>query len=455
MSSVHEWIDANRDRAVEELIEFLRIPSISTDPERSDDMRRCADWLARRLGGAGFTRTEVIPTGGHPVVWGEWMGAPGKPTILLYGHYDVQPVDPLELWETPPFEPSVRDGNLFARGSSDDKGQIFMHVMALESYLRQTGRLPVNVRILFEGEEEIGSEHLTPFIRKQRERLAADVAVVSDTAMFAKGIPSLTYGLRGLCYMQVEVTGPRRDLHSGSYGGASRNPLLALATILSGLQDRDGRVTIPGFYDSVRPLLDEERREFASLNFDEDGLRKEMGVEELWGESGYTVLERMWARPTLDVHGLWGGFQGAGAKTVIPSHCGAKVSMRLVPDQDSAAIGKLFTEHARRLCPPGIQLQVSDVHGANAVIVPLDHPAIRAASRAIEKAFGRAPVKIREGGSIPVVGTFKELLGMPTVLAGVGLPDDAAHAPNEKFHLENFHGGIHMAAYLYEELAGM
>lgn len=455
MTSVLDWIEANREKAVDELIEFLRIPSVSTDPERRDDMGRCAEWLAARLRAAGLTRVEVLPTGGHPVVWGEWMGAPGRPTILLYGHYDVQPVDPVELWETPPFEPSRRDGSLYARGASDDKGQVYMHVKAIEAHLRQTTKLPVNVRVLFEGEEEIGSDHLESFMRENRDRLAADVAVVSDTAMFAKGVPSITYGLRGLCYMQLDVTGPRRDLHSGQYGGAARNPLLALGAILAGLHDADGRVTVPGFYDQVRPLADAERKEFASLRFDEGGLKREIGVDQLWGERGYTVIERMWGRPTLDAHGLWGGFQGAGAKTVIPSRCGAKVSMRLVPDQDPGTIGRLFTEHVRRLCPPGIQLEVTDLHGAPAVLVPLDHPAIQAASRAIEKAFGRAPVKIREGGSIPVVATFQNLLGLPTVLAGVGLPDDAAHAPNEKFDLENYQGGIRMAAILYEEMAGI
>ena len=455
MTSVLKWIESNRQKSVDELIEFLRIPSISTLPESGDDMVRCAEWLAARLRTAGLTRVEVLPTGGHPIVWGEWMGAPGKPTILLYGHYDVQPVDPIEEWETPPFEPAIRNGNLYARGACDDKGQVYMHVKAIEAHFRQNGKLPVNMRVLIEGEEEIGSDNLDNFIAANRDRLTADVAVVSDTSMFGKGIPSITYGLRGLAYMQLDVTGPRRDLHSGQYGGAGRNPLLALASILAKLHDADGRVTIPGFYDQVRPLSDAERKEFASLPWDEAALKKDMGVSEFWGEKGYTVLERMWARPTCDAHGLWGGFQGAGAKTVIPSRGGAKVSMRLVPDQDPVTVGRLFTEHVRKLCPPGVTLDVKDLHGAPAVLVPLDHPAIQAGSRAIEKAFGRAPVKIREGGSIPVVATFKNLLGLPTVLAGVGLPDDAAHAPNEKFDLENYQGGIRMAAYLYEEMAGI
>jgi len=455
MTSVLKWIESNRQKSVDELIEFLRIPSISTLPESGDDMVRCAEWLAARLRTAGLTRVEVLPTGGHPIVWGEWMGAPGKPTILLYGHYDVQPVDPIEEWETPPFEPAIRNGNLYARGACDDKGQVYMHVKAIEAHFRQNGKLPVNMRVLIEGEEEIGSDNLDNFIAANRDRLTADVAVVSDTSMFGKGIPSITYGLRGLAYMQLDVTGPRRDLHSGQYGGAGRNPLLALASILAKLHDADGRVTIPGFYDQVRPLSDAERKEFASLPWDEAALKKDMGVSEFWGERGYTVLERMWARPTCDAHGLWGGFQGAGAKTVIPSRGGAKVSMRLVPDQDPVTVGRLFTEHVRKLCPPGVTLEVKDLHGAPAVLVPLDHPAIQAGSRAIEKAFGRAPVKIREGGSIPVVATFKNLLGLPTVLAGVGLPDDAAHAPNEKFDLENYQGGIRMAAYLYEEMAGI
>ncbi len=452
MNDVLAYLDAGRDRFLAELIEFLRIPSISSAEAHRGDVRRCAEYAAAHLRRIGFQRAEVLPTGGHPVVYGEWLGAPGAPTALVYGHYDVQPVDPLARWQTPPFDPQVRDGLLFARGAVDDKGQVYMHFAAAEAYLATRGRLPLNLKFLIEGEEEIGSPNLDAFVAGHRDLLAADVGVISDTPMYDADHPSLCYGLRGLAYLQVDVEGPSSDLHSGSWGGIVANPALALATMLAQLKDIHGRVAVPGFYDAVRPLAAEERQALAALPFDAARVAGELGVTTLVGEEGYTPLERLWARPTLEVHGLWGGYSGEGAKTVIPAGAGAKLSCRLVPDQDPDTIATLVAAHLERLAPLGVRVRVQALHGGHPVVTPLDHPALQAAGRAVERGFGKPPSFIREGGSIPFVATLVEELALPCVLLGVGLPDEHTHAPNEFFHLTNFYSGMRTVAYLWDEL---
>jgi acetylornithine deacetylase/succinyl-diaminopimelate desuccinylase-like protein len=373
--------------------------------------------------------------------------------MLFYGHYDVQPVDPVDLWESPPFEATVRDGEIYARGSADDKGQIFMHFKAIEAHLRQTGRLPINIKVVLEGEEEVGSEHLDDFIRAHKDELSANVVVISDSPMFDRGVPSICYGLRGLAYFQIDVRGASSDLHSGSFGGAVANPALVLAQILAQAKDKGGRIKIPGFYDDVRELAPAEREEFAKLPFNEKKYRRELGAPKLFGESGYTTLERVWGRPTFEVNGLLSGFIGEGAKTVIPAVSMAKISMRLVPDQDPKKIGDLFEAWIGKTAPKTVEVKLTRMHGGKPWMTSFDNPFVQAAARAIEKGFGARPVFNREGGSIPVVSTFQEVLGLPTVLFGVGLPDENAHAPNEKLDLSNFHNGVIASAYLYDELA--
>jgi acetylornithine deacetylase/succinyl-diaminopimelate desuccinylase-like protein len=375
--------------------------------------------------------------------------------MLFYGHYDVQPVDPLNLWESPPFEATIRDGELYARGSADDKGQVFMHMKAIEAHLKQTGRLPVNIKVMLEGEEEVGSAHLDDFIRGHKNDLAAQVVVISDSAMFARGVPSICYGLRGLVYFQLDLRGSNTDLHSGVFGGAVANPAFVLAQILAKMKDRSGRITIPGFYDDVVPLTDEERKAWATLPFNEKKYKKDFGFPKLFGETGYTTLERTWARPTFEINGLLSGFTGEGAKTVLPAVAMAKVSMRLVPNQDPNKIAELFQKHVEDITPKTVALKVTRMHGGKPWITAYENPFVQAAGRAIEKGFGRTPVFTREGGSIPVVSTFQEELGLPAVLFGVGLPDENAHAPNEKLDLGNFHNGIIASAVLYEELGGL
>ncbi|NOT24952.1 MAG: dipeptidase [Acidobacteria bacterium] len=453
MNDVLDFINVNRDRYVDELKEYLAIPSISALPQHSPDVRRAADWTAQALRNAGMQSVKVIETPGHPAVFGEWLGAPGKPTILFYGHYDVQPVDPVNLWTSPPFEATVRDGEIYARGAADDKGQVFMHIKAIEAFMKKTGGLPVNMKVLIEGEEEVGSEHLDDFIRAHKAELAADVVVISDSPMFDRGIPSICYGLRGLIYFQLDVRGTKTDLHSGSFGGAVANPAFVLAQMLAQMKDRGGRIKIPGFYDAVRPLSDAERAEWKKLPFNETRYRKELGAPRLFGESGYTTLERVWARPTFEVNGLQSGFTGDGAKTVLPAVSMAKVSMRLVPDQDPDTIADLFERYVKKVCPATVELSVTRMHGGKPWMTEFDNKYVRAAGRAIEAGFGRAPVFNREGGSIPVVSTFQEELGVPSVLFGVGLPDENAHAPDEKLDLGNFHNGILASAHLYQEIA--
>jgi acetylornithine deacetylase/succinyl-diaminopimelate desuccinylase-like protein len=453
MLPVIDFIHTNRDRYVAELKQYLTIPSISALPEHAADVRRCAEWTADEMRRIGLENVRLAETPGNPIVYGDWLHAAGAPTMLFYGHYDVQPVDPLNLWETPPFEPAVRDGEIYARGAADDKGQVFMHLKAIEAHLKQTGRLPVNIKLIVEGEEEVGSVNLDHFIRENKPLLAADVVVISDSAMFDRGVPSICYSLRGLVYCQIDLRGTKGDLHSGVFGGAVANPAMALAQILAQMKDRGGRIKIPGFYDDVRPLSDEERNEWKKLPFNEKRYRQELGAPKLFGESGYTTLERVWARPTFEVNGLLSGFTGEGAKTVIPAVAMAKVSMRLVPDQDPDKIASLFEAFLRKVAPKTVELTVTRMHGGRPWITDFDNPYIRAAGRAIEQGFGKAPVFCREGGSIPVVSTFQQELGLPAVLFGVGLPDENAHAPNEKLDLGNFHGGIVSSAVLYDEIA--
>ncbi len=453
MKDVLQQIETGADRHLAELKEFLRIPSVSSNSSHRKDMERCAEWVKGQFEGIGLERSEIIPTAGHPLVYGEWLGASGKPTLLIYGHYDVQPVDPLDLWESGPFEPSIRDGRIYARGSTDDKGQVLIHIKAVEAHLKAHGKLPVNVKFLIEGEEEVGSDNLDAFIAENGERLRADAVVVSDTAMFDRDLPTITYGLRGIVFFQIDLEGPNSDLHSGSFGGAVANPGGVLARILAAMKDDNGRVTIPGFYDDVAPLSDREREIYRSLPFDEDRYKKELGVEALSGEEGFSTLERVWARPTFEINGLLSGFTGEGAKTVLPARAMAKVSMRLVPDQDPDQIATLFEQHLRALCPPTVQLRLTRMQGGKPCLVPIEHPAVQAGARALEKGFGRAPVFIREGGSIPVVATFSDLLKIPTVLLGFGLPNENAHAPNEHLDLSNFRRGIVSVAHFYDELS--
>lgn len=444
----------HREEHLKQLQEFLRIPSISALSSHRQDVRRAAEWLAAELRRIGMDRAELQETGGNPVVYAEWLQAEGKPTALIYGHYDVQPVDPLNLWETPPFEPAIRDGKIYARGASDDKGQVFMHVKVLEALLKTDGKLPVNVKLLLEGEEEIGSANLERFIQSHKALLKADVVVISDTGLYAQGVPSITYALRGLAAAEVEVTGASGDLHSGLFGGAAPNAIHALVDLLSSLRTADGKIAVKGFYDGVRPLTDEEKRSFASLNFNEAALRQSLGVDALPGEPGFSVLERLWARPTLEINGIYGGFQGEGTKTVIPAKAGAKITCRLVPDQDPDQVLDAIEQHLKAHCPAGAKVVLKREEGnSRACITPVDHPAIRAAASALEEAYGKEAKFIRGGGSIPVVETFSRVLGLPSVLMGFSLDDENFHAPNEHFHLENFDLGLRTIYAFWHKLA--
>ncbi|MDX1388324.1 MAG: dipeptidase [Acidobacteriota bacterium] len=452
MSSVASYVRAHQDQYLDQLKELLSIPSVSTDPERAGDVRRAAQWVHDRLKAAGCTRVKIHKTGKHPIVYGEWLGAPGKPTVLVYGHYDVQPVDPVGEWNTPPFTPTIKNGRIYARGASDDKGQFVTYANALEAHLAANGTCPVNVKFLIEGEEEIGSEHLEPFLAANKKLLACDAVAVSDTAMFSKTVPSITLGLRGLTYLQIDVRGTDRDLHSGVYGGAVVNPANALVEMLASLKDARGRVTIPGFYDKVRKLTRAERAEFARLPHSDTRYKKSIGAPQLFGEAGFSTLERVWARPSLDINGIWGGFQGEGAKTVIPAEAHAKISMRLVPDQTPAEITRKVQRHLKAIAPASVKVAVRSLHGGEAWIAPSDHPAVQAARRAVKRAFGKTPVFTREGGSIPIIFSFSQQLKVPCVLMGIGLNDDNLHAPNEKMDLDNFYRGNEAAAFLFEEL---
>jgi len=449
----HEYARMEADGALERLLEFLRIPSVSAVADHAADVRRAAEWVAARARRAGFPEVRVDDTPGHPVVFARWQVAPDAPTVLVYGHYDVQPADPLELWRTPPFEPVVRDGAIVARGASDDKGQLLAHIEAVAAYHEVAGAPPVNVVLVVEGEEEVGSPSLAAWLRRHRRSLSADAALISDTAMAGPGRPSLVVGLRGLAYMEITVRGPNRDLHSGQFGGAVRNPASALCAILASLHDAEGRVAVPGFYDRVRALSAAERAEMARLQGDDHAFLEAAGAAADWGEAGYSRVERLGARPTLDVNGLWSGWTGEGAKTVLPARASAKVSMRLVPDQDPDEIGRLFSAFVRRLAPSGVDVDVSALHGARPAVADRDTPAMRAAAAALHQAFGTAPVFTREGGSIPVVALLETELGLGSVLMGFGLPDDNLHAPNEKFDVDNYQRGIQASIAFLEAFA--
>lgn len=448
-----EYVRQNRERYLDELNVWIANPSISANPAHHADVRRSAEAVVARMRAAGLTEAEVLETDGLPVAYGSWLHAPGAPTILIYGHHDVQPADPFELWTTPPFEGTVRDGNIFGRGSVDDKGQVLMHLAALEAHLTLNGRLPLNVKVVIEGEEEIGSPNFESFLARERARLACDVAVISDTAVFAEDVPSLTVSLRGLVHWEVTVHGPMSDLHSGYYGGVVKNPLEALAQIIAGLKDSAGRVVVPGFYDGVRESSPVERAEIEALPFDERKEAAALGVPELAGEAGRSPLERMWRRPTLEINGIYGGYQGPGAKTIVPSFAVAKISARLVSEQDPAAVKAAVQSYIEAHAPRGVRVDVHADGDARAVETSRDHPAVAAAARAMERGFGKPPVFIGTGGTIGPVASFDRILHLPQVLIGVGLPDDAIHAPNEKFSLHQFYGGIETMTYLYTELA--
>ena len=446
-------IDSDSERYLEELKDYLRIPSISTDPAYAGDVRRCAEWLADKMTAAGV-EARLIETDRHPLVYGERLVGEDKPTLLFYGHYDVQPPDPLEEWRNDPFEPTIEGEQLVARGATDDKGQSYAHLKAIDAVIVERGELPVNVKFLIEGEEESGGESIDEFVRADGgEALVCDAVVISDSSMYAPGQPSLLYGLKGLCYIELRVDGPDHDLHSGTYGGGVANPANALAQILAQLHDPEtGRVLVPGFYDQVRPLEDWEREGFATLPFDEAEYAASVGVTELRGEEGYTPLERVWARPTLDVNGIFGGYQGEGAKTVLPAWAGAKFSMRLVPDQRPAEIAEKVIAYINEVAPPGVRVSAEYVHGADPVLVSLDGPIAEAAVAAQADVWGTETVKVREGGSIPIVATFADVLKVPVLLMGFGLNDDRLHSPNEKFDIPNFYAGVRVTVRLLDRL---
>jgi succinyl-diaminopimelate desuccinylase len=454
MDDITSYLQQNREAFEDQLCELLAIPSVSADTKFHGEVRRAAEWVAWQFHSLGLT-TEVIQTVGQPLVYAETPPVPGAPTVLVYGHYDVQPPDPLGEWITPPFEPTKRDGNIYARGATDDKGQMFTHILSAAAWLKTRGSLPVQLKFVIEGEEEVGSSGLNDYLNQPaaKEKLACDIIVISDTSQFGPGQPAITYGLRGIAYYELRLSGPKQDLHSGTFGGAVTNPVNTLCRMLAALIDDQGRIRIPGFYDDVTPLTDRERQQFAALPFSDQAFQQQLGVSGLTGEAGYTTLERRWARPTFDIHGIWGGYQGEGGKTVLPAKAAAKFSFRLVPQQDPHKISVALEKYLRSLLPPGIALELVDMHGATAVVVPLGSPYVAAASRAILAGFGAKPVFIREGGSIPIVNNFSAALGADTLLLGWGLDDDNTHSPNEKFNLADFHRGIASSAALWQELA--
>lgn len=444
-----DYIASNKDRFLAELFEWLRIPSISADSRHRDDVRKAAEFLKEKLRAAGIEKVEICETKGHPIVYAEKIKDPSLPTVLVYGHYDVQPADPLELWSSPPFEPVIKNDNIYARGACDDKGQVYMHVKAFETMMQKT-LLPCNVKFMVEGEEEVGSDNLGRFVKENKEKLKADIILISDTALISLDHPSITTGLRGLSYMEVEVVGPNRDLHSGVYGGAVANPVNVLCNMIASLHDEDGRVVIPGFYDRVKALSDDERKAINKAPFNLEEYKRDLGIEAVGGEKGYTTVERTGIRPTLDVNGIWGGYTGEGAKTVLPSRAHAKISMRLVPDQVSAEITELFTKHFKRIAPPTVKVKVTAHHGGEPAVTPTDSIAFKAASKAFQQVWGKAPIPTRDGGSIPIVALFKKELGLDTVLMGFGLDSDAIHSPNEHYGVRNFMLGIETIAAFYQ-----
>lgn len=453
MKEVISFIDSNFENYLTELKDYIAIPSISTLDENKKDMGTCAKFVQSKLKAAGIKKTKIYPTKGHPIVYGEWMGAKGKPTVLIYGHYDVQPVDPLDLWDAPPFEAQVKDGKIYARGANDNKGQNFVHIKSVEAFFKTQKKLPVNVKFLIEGEEEIGSSNLEKFIKENKTLLKCDAVLISDTSMYAKGQPTISYGLRGLAYMEIEVTGPNRDLHSGSFGGAVANPINVLSQIIAKLQDKNGKCTIPEFYKDVVPLTKTERENIKSLNFSDTKFARDLKVRELQGEKGFNTLERLWGRPTLDCNGIIGGFTGEGAKTVLPSKASAKISMRLVPNQDPKKIARAFKKYVLSIAPKSVKVDVREQHGGLPVVVPLEDKSILAAADAVSKAFGKKTVFTREGGSIPIVVEFGKQLKAPAILMGLGLDSDNIHSPNEHFSLDSFKKGIKASAYFLDEFS--
>ncbi len=454
MEHIKTYIDENKDRFLEELFELIRIPSVSSLAEHKDDMKRAAEAWKKILLSAGADKAEVMPSAGNPVVYGEKMIDPSKPTVLVYAHYDVMPVDPLELWKTKPFEPVVKDGKIWARGADDDKGQSFMHAKAFELMVK-TNTLPCNVKFMIEGEEEIGSPSLSEFCEKHKEMLKADIILVSDTGMIAPDIPSITTGLRGLAYMEVKVTGPNRDLHSGLFGGAVANPINILAQMIASLTDENNHITIPGFYDDVLEVPQKERDMMAKAPFDLEEYKKAIDIRDVHGEKGYSTNERTGIRPSLDVNGIWGGYTGEGAKTVTPSTAHAKISMRLVPDQDHHKIAQLFDKHFKAIAPKSVRVEVEELHGGYAYVSPTDMIAYQAADKAYTATFGKRPVPVRSGGSIPIISAFEKILGIKSILMGFGLESDAIHSPNENFPLFNFYKGIETIPYFYKYFTEM
>ena len=451
MKEVLKFAKNNKKVYLEELKDYLRIPSISTLEENKKDIDKCSKFVAEKLKAAGMDEVKIFPTDGHPLVYAEWMKAPGKPTVLIYGHYDVQPVDPIELWSNDPFDPVIKAGKIYARGADDNKGQNFVHIKSVEAFMKTKGELPLNVKFLIEGEEEIGSANLEKFLRKNKKLLKCDTVLISDTSMYAPGVPTINYGLRGLTYMEVELTGPNRDLHSGSFGGGIANPINELAKIISKLVDKNGKIAIPGFYKNVKPLTKLERENYKKLKYNDSELMKEYGVNELQGEKGYSTLERLSGRPTLDCNGIVGGFIGEGAKTVLPSKASTKISMRLVPNQDPKEIAKLFASYVESITPKSVKVKVKAHHGGLPIVMPLDDRAIQAASVAVSKAFGKETVFTREGGSIPIVVQFFNQLKAPVILMGLGLETDNIHSPNEHFLIKNFELGILSSIYFLDE----
>lgn len=449
---VVDYLHRSEDRFLDELKALLRIPSVSADPAYLPAMQAAAEFVRDQFAGMNL-KTEIVPTEGHPIVYAEWLGAPGRPTVLVYGHYDVQPADPLDLWTTPPFEPTVRDGFLYARGATDDKGQFYTHLKSTEAWLKATGSLPVNLKFVIEGEEEVGSNHLDNFLASRKDQLMADVAVISDCSQYAPGIPAITYGLRGIVAIEVTLTGPKKDLHSGIFGGSVANPVNMLAKLIGQLHDDEGRIQIPGFYDDVQPLTDAERKQFAALPFNEPAYLAELGSPATWGEAGFTTLERRWARPTCDVNGMYGGYTGVGPKTIVPSKATAKITCRLAPKQDPEKITASLKQFFEERCPRGTTLTFQAFHGAPAFVFDPTSPYIDAARQAIAESFGAQPVLVREGGSIPVVTTFRDVLGVDTLLLGWGQNTDNLHSPNEHFTIADFHRGCRASAALWEKLA--
>ncbi|MBE0647631.1 MAG: dipeptidase [Bacteroidales bacterium] len=452
MNYINTYIETHKDRFLDELFGLIRIPSISSEKERKEDMVKAAEYWKKSIREAGADKAEVLPTKGNPVVYGEKIIDPSLPTVLVYGHYDVMPVDPLDLWESPPFKPEVRNGKIYARGADDDKGQAFMQAKAFELMVK-TNTLPCNVKFMIEGEEEIGSPNLEAFCIEHREMLKSDIILVSDTGMISMDCPSVTIGLRGLAYMEVELTGPDHDLHSGLFGGAVANPANVLTKLVASLTDENGRITIPGFYDDVVVISDDERKLMAQAPFDEEEYKKSIDVAALDGEAGYTTRERTGIRPSLDVNGIWGGYQGEGSKTVLPSKAYAKISMRLVPNQDHLKISELFEKHVLSIAPDTVKVKVRALHGGQAYVSPIDTPGYLAASKAMEATFGKVPVPVRSGGSIPIISTFEQVLGVKSILLGFGLETDACHSPNENYPLENFFRGIETIPYFFKYFA--